>query len=92
MASSGGRWRLRGGLRLSTLWPLAAYFVLVMALFVRFVDPDERRPPRDLVATPEHLGIVRRHHRFFYAILFAAPCEWWLRGRPGGDGAPPLRE
>jgi protein-S-isoprenylcysteine O-methyltransferase Ste14 len=51
---------------------------------VRFVDTDTVRAPRPLVATPEDLRIVRRHQRVFYALLLAAPLEWWLRGRPSG--------
>jgi protein-S-isoprenylcysteine O-methyltransferase Ste14 len=49
---------------------------------VRFVDPEAARAPRHLVASPEDLRLVRRHHRVFYALLLAAPVEWWLRGRP----------
>jgi protein-S-isoprenylcysteine O-methyltransferase Ste14 len=37
-----------------------------------------------LVAAPEHLRLVRWHHRVFYAILLVAPLEWLLRGRPDG--------
>jgi protein-S-isoprenylcysteine O-methyltransferase Ste14 len=51
---------------------------------VRFVDPETVRTPRRLVASPEDLRVVRRHHRVFYALLAAAPLEWWLRGRPAG--------
>jgi protein-S-isoprenylcysteine O-methyltransferase Ste14 len=27
------------------------------------------------------LALVRRHHVAFYALVLAAPLEWWLRGR-----------
>ena len=36
------------------------------------------------VASPEDLRLVRRHHAVFYALLVAAPVEWWWRGRPAG--------
>ncbi len=49
---------------------------------MRFVDPETVRAPRHLVASPEDLRLVRRHHAVFYAIVLAAPLEWWLRGRP----------
>jgi protein-S-isoprenylcysteine O-methyltransferase Ste14 len=58
------------------------YLATVAALFVRFVDPEATRAPRHLVASPEDLVMVRRHHAAFYALLMAAPLEWWLRGRP----------
>jgi protein-S-isoprenylcysteine O-methyltransferase Ste14 len=64
------------------MWPLLVYVGLVLALFVRFRDPDAPRRPLHLVAAPEHLRLVRRHHRVFSAILLAAPIEWLLRGRP----------
>jgi protein-S-isoprenylcysteine O-methyltransferase Ste14 len=57
--------------------------VLLLALFVRFGDPAAR-PHRALVASPADLRLVRWHHRVFYALLAAAPVEWWLGGRPAG--------
>ena len=51
---------------------------------MRFVDPEAVRAPRRLVASPDDLRLVRRHHRVFYALLAAAPLEWWVRGRPAG--------
>ena len=66
------------------MWPLVTYVAALLALFVRFVDPATARTPRHLVASPEDLRLVRRHHRVFYAVLAAAPIEWWLRGRPAG--------
>jgi len=49
---------------------------------VRFVDPEAARAPRRLVASEADLALVRRHHALFYALVVAAPIEWWLRGRP----------
>jgi protein-S-isoprenylcysteine O-methyltransferase Ste14 len=72
----------RGGSRLTAFWPLAAYLIGVAALFVRFVDPEAERAPRELVASERDLAMVRRHHAAFYGLLVAAPAEWWLRGRP----------
>jgi protein-S-isoprenylcysteine O-methyltransferase Ste14 len=68
--------------RLAGMWPLLAYVVLVLALFVRFEDPERRRPAMHLEATAEDVRWVRRQHRVFYALLLAAPFEWWWRGRP----------
>jgi protein-S-isoprenylcysteine O-methyltransferase Ste14 len=34
------------------------------------------------VASEADLALVRRHHAVFYALLFAGPIEWLLRGRP----------
>ena len=56
----------------------------MLALFVRFTDREAARPHRELVASPADLRLVRRHHRVFYALLAAAPLEWWLRGRDAG--------
>lgn len=58
------------------------YVAALTALFVRFVDPEAVRAPRELVASADDLVMVRRHHAVFYALLLAAPLEWWLRGRP----------
>jgi protein-S-isoprenylcysteine O-methyltransferase Ste14 len=58
----------------------------VLALFVRFVDPEKARAPRELVASEADLAMVRRHHAVFYALLAVAPVEWWLRGRPSHIG------
>jgi protein-S-isoprenylcysteine O-methyltransferase Ste14 len=58
------------------------YVAGLLALFVRFVEPDAARAPRHLVANAADLAMVRRHHAAFYALLLAAPLEWWLRGRP----------
>jgi protein-S-isoprenylcysteine O-methyltransferase Ste14 len=69
---------------MSRTWPLLVYVGLVLALFIRFQDPSTVRRPLHLVAAPEHLRLVRRYHRVFYAILLAAPIEWLLRGRPDG--------
>ena len=75
-------------MRLTGLWPLALYLALVLALFVRFVDPDA--PPRRHVAPrivpAAQLRLVRWHHRLFYTLLAVAPLEWWWRGRPAGWG------
>ena len=68
--------------RLAAMWPLVVYVVLVLALFVRFEDPERRRRPMHVEATAEDVRWVRRQHRVFYALLFAAPLEWWWRGRP----------
>jgi protein-S-isoprenylcysteine O-methyltransferase Ste14 len=54
----------------------------VLALFVRFTDPAAVRAPVRLMASARELGLVRVHHRVFYAILLTAPIEWVLRGRP----------
>jgi len=64
------------------MWPLAAYVALVLALFVRFDDPARPRHHGPLVASVHDLRVVRRQHRVFYALLVAAPIEWWWRGRP----------
>jgi protein-S-isoprenylcysteine O-methyltransferase Ste14 len=56
----------------------------LVALFVRFVDPEAPRAPRRLVASEADLALVRRHHAIFYALVLLAPLEWWLRGRPAG--------
>ena len=58
--------------------------VLLLALFVRFVDPDATRSPRHLVASAADLRLVRRYQRVFYVLVVLAPCEWWWRGRPAG--------
>lgn len=54
----------------------------MLALFVRVVDPDATRAPRRFVASEADLALVRRHHMLFYALVIAAPIEWWLRGSP----------
>lgn len=54
----------------------------MIALFVRVVDPDATRAPRQFVASEADLALVRRHHLLFYALVIAAPVEWWLRGAP----------
>jgi protein-S-isoprenylcysteine O-methyltransferase Ste14 len=56
----------------------------VLALFVRFTDPEAARPHRELVASPADLRLVRRHHRVFYELLAVAPVEWWVRGGDTG--------
>ena len=66
------------------MWPLVVYAGLVLALFVRFQDPRAERRPLRLEASPEELRLVRRQHSVFYALLLAAPIEWWLRARPAG--------
>jgi len=48
------------------------------------VPPETGAAPRRLECSPEDLRLVRRHHRAFYALLVAAPVEWFWRGRPGG--------
>jgi len=54
---------------------------------VRFVEPESPgHAPRRLVASERDLALVRRHHAIFYALLAAAPIEWWLRGRPASAG------
>ena len=58
----------------------------LLALFVRFVDPEATRAPRHLVASAADLAMVRRHHVLFYALLVLSPCEWWVGGRPAGVG------
>jgi len=63
-------------------WPLGLYVAGLLALFVRFVDPEAPRAPRHLVASATDVALVWRHHAAFYALLLAAPVEWWLRGRP----------
>ena len=63
-------------------WPLGVYVAVLVALFVRFVDPEVTRAPRHLVASADDLSMVRRHHAVFYALLLTAPVEWWLRGGP----------
>jgi protein-S-isoprenylcysteine O-methyltransferase Ste14 len=55
---------------------------VLVALFVRFIDPEAARTPRRLVGSASDLALVRRQHRVFYAILLVAPVEWWWRGRP----------
>lgn len=65
-------------------WPLAAYAVGVVALFVRFEEPAAPRGHRQLVASDADLAMVKRHHAVFYALLLAAPIEWLVRGRPAG--------
>jgi protein-S-isoprenylcysteine O-methyltransferase Ste14 len=66
------------------MWVFALYVALLLALFVRVrtepVDHSPLVPP----PTPAHLALVRWQHRIFYALLVAAPIEWWLRGRPAG--------
>ncbi len=49
---------------------------------MRFVDPEAARAPRRLVGSAADLALVRRQHWAFYALLLAAPIEWWWRGRP----------
>jgi protein-S-isoprenylcysteine O-methyltransferase Ste14 len=67
------------------MWPLAVYVGLVLALFVRVGNPAQsRRHATELVVTPADVKLVRRQHRLFYALLLAAPVEWWWRGRPVG--------
>lgn len=68
------------------MWPLLLYIGLVLALFVRFQDPERARRPMHLEATPDDVRWVRRQHRVFYALLLAAPLEWWWRGRPATAG------
>lgn len=58
---------------------------MVLALFVRFVDPEATRAPRRLVGSAADLALVRRHHWAFYGLLLAAPLEWWWRGRPAAS-------
>jgi protein-S-isoprenylcysteine O-methyltransferase Ste14 len=70
---------------LAAMWPLLLYVVLLLALFVRFEDPERRRRPMHLEATSEDVVWVRRQHRVFYALLLAAPLEWWWRGRPAAS-------
>lgn len=55
---------------------------MLLALFVRFVDPEKARTPRRLVGSASDLALVRRQHRVFYAIVSMAPVEWWWCGRP----------
>ncbi|MEB2285555.1 MAG: hypothetical protein B6D46_14060 [Polyangiaceae bacterium UTPRO1] len=55
---------------------------MLAALFVRFVDPEAARAARHLVASAADLVLVRRQHALFYALVLAAPVEWWLGGRP----------
>jgi protein-S-isoprenylcysteine O-methyltransferase Ste14 len=62
------------------------YGATLVALFVRFVDPETTRAPRRMVASEADLALVRRHHALFYALVLLAPIEWWLRGRPAGAG------
>jgi protein-S-isoprenylcysteine O-methyltransferase Ste14 len=64
------------------MWPLAVYLGLVLALFVRIGDPGRRPRAAHLVASAGDVRVVRRQHRVFYALLLAAPVEWWWRGRP----------
>lgn len=54
----------------------------MVALFVRVVDPDATRGPRQFVGSEADLALVRRHHLLFYALVIAAPIEWWWRGVP----------
>jgi protein-S-isoprenylcysteine O-methyltransferase Ste14 len=61
-----------------------AYGATLVALFVRFVDPERTRAPRHLVASEADMALVRRHHALFYGLVLLAPIEWWLRGRPAG--------
>jgi protein-S-isoprenylcysteine O-methyltransferase Ste14 len=54
---------------------------------VRFEDPARRRHhATDLVASVTDVRLVRAQHRIFYALLLAAPVEWWWRGRPAAWG------
>lgn len=67
------------------------YLALVAALFVRFVDPEGPhahggRVPTAAELRPEHLALVRWHHRVFYLLLAMAPLEWLWRGRPASWG------
>lgn len=55
---------------------------MLLALFVRFVDPATSRTPRRLVGSAADLAVVRRHQWVFYGLVLAAPVEWWWRGRP----------
>jgi len=71
------------------LWPLAAYVICVGALFVRVADPGRAARRTELVATADDVRLVRRQHRIFYALLVAAPLEWWWRGRPATVGQLP---
>lgn len=57
---------------------------MLLALFVRFVDPESTRAPRRLVGSASDLALVQRQHRVFYGLVVLAPLEWWWRGRPGG--------
>lgn len=59
---------------------------MVLALFVRFVDPEATRAPRRLVGSAADLALVQRQHRVFYGLLALAPIEWWWRGRPASVG------
>jgi protein-S-isoprenylcysteine O-methyltransferase Ste14 len=55
---------------------------VLLALFVRFVDPESTRAARRLVGSASDLALVQRQHRAFYGIVLLAPIEWWWRGRP----------
>jgi protein-S-isoprenylcysteine O-methyltransferase Ste14 len=55
----------------------------LLALFVRFVDPEATRAPRHLVASAADLAMVRATTSSFTRFSCCA-CEWWLGGRPAG--------
>lgn len=65
----------------------AIYVVLVLALFVRFQDPNAPvRAHAPLPTAGEPLGLVRLHHALFYTLLLGVcPFEALiLGGAPGG--------
>jgi hypothetical protein len=64
------------------MWPLVVYVGLVLALFVRFQEAGRTRRAAPVIASAADARLVRLQHRFFYALLLAAPLEWWWRGRP----------
>jgi len=54
---------------------------------VRFDYPARGRyDATGLVASVTDVRLVRAQHRIFYALLLAAPVEWWWRGRPAAWG------
>jgi protein-S-isoprenylcysteine O-methyltransferase Ste14 len=64
----------------------AVYVVLVLALFVRFRDPNAPMRPMPVPAYDEPLRLVSLHHWLFYALLLVVcPLEAALvGGAPGG--------
>ena len=66
------------------IW-VALYAVALLALFVRFEDPEQPRR-RAVVPDPaEPLGLIALHHRLAYAVLLGAPIEAMvLGGQPAG--------
>lgn len=68
----------------------AVYTVLVLALFVRFQDPDAAAArPLPAPAPGEPLRLVGVHHALFYSLLLVAcPLEaWFTGGAAAGRGA-----